>query len=70
MDDVPPSLRQAVADFSAQRLPGAQLPDLSATRSAPVTAGGVSGKVLDGVRRRGRQHDRGHEVPADTVAQG
>lgn len=41
----PPSLRQAVADFSAQRLPGAQLPDLRAPDLSqldlqPVGAGG------------------------------
>jgi hypothetical protein len=41
----PPSLRQAVADFTAQRLPGAQLPDqrapdLSQLNLQPVGAGG------------------------------
>lgn len=48
----PPSLRQAVADFTAQRLPGAQLPDerqpdLSALDLQPVGAGGGSYAGLD-----------------------
>jgi len=51
----PPSLRQAVADYSAERLPGAQLPeqrapDLTALRLQPVGAGGGSyaGLEVDG----------------------
>jgi hypothetical protein len=48
----PPSLRQAVADFTAQKLPGAQLPDqrapdLSALDLQPVGAGGGSYAGLD-----------------------
>jgi hypothetical protein len=48
----PPSLRQAVADFSAQQLPGAQLPeqeapDLSQLDLQPVGAGGGSYAGLD-----------------------
>ena len=48
----PPSLRQAVADYSAERLPGAQLPeqrapDLTALRLQPVGAGGGSYAGLD-----------------------
>lgn len=48
----PPSLRQAVADFTAQRLPGAQLPaqrapDLSQLRLQPVGAGGGTYAGLD-----------------------
>ena len=48
----PPSLRQAVADFTAQRLPGAQLPDLSAPDLSqldlqPVGAGGGTYAGLD-----------------------
>ncbi|MCA1721647.1 MAG: anti-sigma factor [Actinobacteria bacterium] len=48
----PPSLRAAVADFTAQRLPGAQLPeqrapDLSQLRLQPVGAGGGSYAGLD-----------------------
>lgn len=51
----PPSLRQAVADFSAQRLPGSQLPvrrapDLSALNLQPIGAGGgtYAGLAVDG----------------------
>jgi len=51
----PPSLRQAVADYTAERLPGAQLPgqrapDLTALRLQPVGAGGGSyaGLEVDG----------------------
>lgn len=48
----PPSLRQAVADFTAQQLPGSQLPeqrapDLSQLRLQPVGAGGGSYAGLD-----------------------
>lgn len=48
----PPSLRQAVADFTAHKLPGAQLPDgqqpdLSALDLQPVGAGGGSYAGLD-----------------------
>jgi hypothetical protein len=48
----PPSLRQAVADFSAQQLPGAQLPeqaapDLSQLDLQPVGAGGGNYAGLD-----------------------
>ena len=48
----PPSLRHAVADFSAQKLPGAQLPDerapdLSQLALQPVGAGGGSYAGLD-----------------------
>jgi len=48
----PPSLREAVADYTAQRLPGAQLPqqrapDLSQLRLQPVGAGGGSYAGLD-----------------------
>ena len=48
----PPSLRQAVADFSAQRLPGAQLPEMSAPDLSqldlqPVGAGGGTYAGLD-----------------------
>ncbi len=48
----PPSLRQAVADYSAQRLPGDQLPqqrapDLSQLRLQSVGAGGGSYAGLD-----------------------
>jgi hypothetical protein len=48
----PPSLRQAVADFSARQLPGAQLPeqqapDLSQLDLQPVGAGGGSYAGLD-----------------------
>lgn len=48
----PPSLRQAVADFSAHKLPGAELPDqrapdLSALQLQPVGAGGGSYAGLD-----------------------
>lgn len=48
----PPSLRAAVADFSAERLPGAQLPeqrppDLSRLQLQPVGAGGGSYAGLD-----------------------
>lgn len=55
----PPSLRQAVADYTAERLPGAQLPeqrapDLSALRLQPVGAGGGSyaGLEVDGFAYR------------------
>ena len=55
----PPSLRQAVADFSAQKLPGAQLPvqrapDLSALDLQPVGAGGgtYAGLEVDGYAYR------------------
>lgn len=55
----PPSLRQAVADFTAQRLPGAQLPDqrppdLSELDLQPVGAGGGSyaGLEVDGYAYR------------------
>jgi hypothetical protein len=48
----PPSLRAAVADYTAQRLPGAQLPqqrapDLSRLRLQPIGAGGGSYAGLD-----------------------
>lgn len=48
----PPSLRRAVADFTAERLPGAQLPgaaapDLSRLQLQPVGAGGGSYAGLD-----------------------
>jgi len=48
----PPSLREAVADYSAQRLPGAQLPqqrapDLSQLGLQPIGAGGGSYAGLD-----------------------
>ena len=48
----PPSLRQAVADFTAQRLPGDEVtgqraPDLSALDLQPVGAGGGSYAGLD-----------------------
>ena len=48
----PPALRQAVSDFSEQRLPGAQLPDqgapdLSQLQLQPVGAGGGSYAGLD-----------------------
>jgi len=48
----PPSLRQAVADYSAQRLPGAQLPDqrapdLTGLQLQPVGAGGGTYGGLD-----------------------
>lgn len=48
----PPSLRQAVADFTAQRLPGSQLPDqrapdLSELDLQPMGAGGGSYAGLD-----------------------
>jgi hypothetical protein len=55
----PPSLRQAVADFSAQQLPGSQLPDqrapdLSSLDLQPVGAGGGSyaGLEVDGYAYR------------------
>lgn len=55
----PPSLREAVADYSAQRLPGAQLPqqrapDLSQLRLQSVGAGGGSyaGLEVDGYAYR------------------
>ncbi len=55
----PPSLRQAVADFTAQKLPGAQLPDqrapdLSELDLQPVGAGGGSyaGLEVDGYAYR------------------
>lgn len=55
----PPSLRQAVADFSAQELPGAQppvqrAPDLSALDLQPVGAGGgtYAGLEVDGYAYR------------------
>jgi hypothetical protein len=55
----PPSLRQAVADFTAHKLPGAQLPDerqpdLSALDLQPVGAGGGSyaGLEVDGYAYR------------------
>lgn len=55
----PPALRQAVADFSAQQLPGAQLPDqrapdLSELGLQPVGAGGGSyaGLEVDGYAYR------------------
>lgn len=55
----PPSLRQAVADFSAHKLPGAELPDqrapdLSALQLQPVGAGGGSyaGLRVDGYAYR------------------
>lgn len=55
----PPSLRQAVADFSAQRLPGSQLPgqrapDLSALDLQPIGAGGgtYAGLEVDGYAYR------------------
>lgn len=55
----PPSLRQAVADYSAQQLPGAQLPrgsapDLSGLGLEPVGAGGGSyaGLEVDGYAYR------------------
>jgi hypothetical protein len=55
----PPSLRQAVADFSDQRLPGAELPDqrapdLSQLQLQPVGAGGGSyaGLEVDGFAYR------------------
>jgi len=55
----PPSLRQAVADFAAQQLPGAQLPDerapdLSELDLQPVGAGGGSyaGLEVDGYAYR------------------
>ena len=57
--DEPPSLRQAVADFTAQELPGAQLPeerapDLSELDLQPVGAGGGSyaGLEVDGYAYR------------------
>jgi len=48
----PPALREAVADYTAQQLPGAQLPgqrapDLSRLRLQPVGAGGGSYAELD-----------------------
>jgi len=48
----PPSLQQAVADYSAQRLPGAQLPDqrapdLTGLQLQPVGAGGGTYAGLD-----------------------
>ena len=48
----PPSLRQAVADFSSEQLPGAELPeqrapDLSRLRLQPIGAGGGSYAGLD-----------------------
>lgn len=48
----PPSLREAVADYTAQQLPGAQLPgqrapDLSQMRLQPVGSGGGSYAGLD-----------------------
>jgi hypothetical protein len=48
----PPSLRSAVADFTAQRLPGAQLPeqqapDLSQLQLQPIGAGGGTYAGLD-----------------------
>lgn len=48
----PPSLRQAVADFAAERLPGAELPeqrapDLAGLRLQPVGAGGGAYAGLD-----------------------
>lgn len=55
----PPSLRQAVADYSAERLPGAQLPDqrapdLSGLRLQPAGAGGgtYAGLEVDGFAYR------------------
>ena len=55
----PPSLRQAVADFSAQRLPGSQLPvqrapDLSVLDLQPIGAGGgtYAGLEVDGYAYR------------------
>jgi hypothetical protein len=55
----PPSLRQAVADFTAEQLPGAQLPDqrapdLSALGLQPIGAGGGSyaGLEVDGYAYR------------------
>lgn len=51
-DSEPPSLREAVADYTAQQLPGSQLPgqrapDLSRLRLQPVGAGGGSYAGLD-----------------------
>ena len=48
----PPSLREAVADFSAQRLPGTEVPeqrppDLSQLQLQPIGAGGGSYAGLD-----------------------
>ena len=48
----PPALRAAVADFAAQRLPGAQLPDqrapdLSRLQLQPIGAGGGADAGLD-----------------------
>lgn len=55
----PPSLRKAVADYTAQRLPGAQLPhlrtpDLSRLRLQPIGSGGgsVAGLDVDGYAYR------------------
>lgn len=55
----PPSLRLAVADYSAKRLPGAQLPDLTAPdltglQLQPVGAGGgrYAGLEVDGYAYR------------------
>ncbi len=55
----PPSLREAVADFTAQQLPGAELPeqeapDLSQLRLQPVGAGGgrYAGLDVDGYAYR------------------
>ena len=57
--DEPPSLQEAVADYTAQELPGAQLPaerapDLSALDLQPVGAGGGSyaGLQVDGYAYR------------------
>ena len=57
--DEPPSLRQAVADFSAERLPGDDVtdqraPDLSALDLQPVGAGGgdYAGLEVDGYAYR------------------
>ena len=57
--DEPPSLREAVADFTAQRLPGAEVPeqrapDLSALDLQPVGAGGgdYAGLEVDGYAYR------------------
>ena len=55
----PPSLRQAVADFSAERLPGSELPDerapdLSELELQPIGAGGgtYAGLEVDGYAYR------------------
>lgn len=55
----PPSLREAVADYTAERLPGVQLPelrapDLSALQLQPVGAGGgtYAGLEVDGYAYR------------------